>query len=269
MKKENFRFMRVLLQLFSLIALLSSPVLDGCTPLPVPFCELTEMYEDSPVFLAQVIDKGSGWCEIEIFAVLRGEEEREIIRIWDGPNQFCTGVWPAPAAAYGAIGDSIICIASLSLMEEDTGGFFVPQNDYFHCPVLVGTVAMKIENGIINSSIFEPWQNVEVQLSNFLDSEDLDSSCPGVGLGIDDTRDVQLSVYPNPAHDVLNIETSDAQKKEISIYSSNGQLLETITKEGRAGTDNQFVDLSPLPKGLLIVKVSLNNGTFYRRIIHK
>ena len=85
--------------------------------------------------------------------------------------------------------------------------------------------------------------------------------------GLSEIKDVSnlVSVYPNPANDVLNIETKAVLLKSISIYDINGQLIsnKTIT-ENRAQ-----VLLDDINPGLYIVKIGTAAGTVVKRIVKK
>jgi hypothetical protein len=57
----------------------------------------------------------------------------------------------------------------------------------------------------------------------------------------------KLSVFPNPAKDVINIE-GISKRTAIEIYALNG------TKVSETISDNGKVDITNLPSGLFIVK---------------
>ncbi len=59
-----------------------------------------------------------------------------------------------------------------------------------------------------------------------------------------------LSLYPNPVTDVLNVQTSGLRETVVEIYSLNGNLLITNTITGAAK-----IEVSDLPRGLYLIKV--------------
>lgn len=71
----------------------------------------------------------------------------------------------------------------------------------------------------------------------------------GPVLGTSDLSKDQLSVYPNPVKDILNVTTSDRKVMEVAFYSMDGKLVKSL-KENISN-----IDVSSLPKGVYIVKV--------------
>jgi len=64
-----------------------------------------------------------------------------------------------------------------------------------------------------------------------------------------------LNIYPNPAHDVLNIESQQVITG-VDLYSLTGQLIERQTCE----TDKLEVPVEHLNRGMYILRVYLNDG---------
>ena len=60
---------------------------------------------------------------------------------------------------------------------------------------------------------------------------------------------IGLSLYPNPATDVLTIQTSGSKETAVEIYNLNGKLLITEVIAGTAG-----IDVSGLPAGFYLIK---------------
>ena len=77
-----------------------------------------------------------------------------------------------------------------------------------------------------------------------------------------ETKDFEFSdyfaVYPNPATDVLNIQSKQStQINSISIYNTLGQLLLIIPKAKNTST----VDVSNLPTGNYFIEIHSDQGT--------
>ena len=71
-------------------------------------------------------------------------------------------------------------------------------------------------------------------------------------VGIADvSADNKLEVYPNPATDQLRIKMN-ANLAQVSIYSVTGQLVKSVNYSG------ETIDISTIPSGLYIIKVSNN-----------
>ena len=69
-----------------------------------------------------------------------------------------------------------------------------------------------------------------------------------------------VSVYPNPVMDVLNINSPD-NTKEIKIFDTLGKLI-------YQGTIEKQIDTKSFDKGIYIVQLSFDNGkSFMTKII--
>lgn len=71
-----------------------------------------------------------------------------------------------------------------------------------------------------------------------------------------------VSVYPNPATEVLNIQ-SDEQIESVNIMSMSGQIIETMS----VNAFNTMIDISNVKSGIYIVNVKLNDYSQNYRII--
>jgi hypothetical protein len=67
---------------------------------------------------------------------------------------------------------------------------------------------------------------------------------------------VAVSIYPNPASEVLNIVLSDSRDASVEIYSSLGQRVYT----GEITGNHARVTISALQKGIYFIKVYDNNS---------
>ncbi len=85
--------------------------------------------------------------------------------------------------------------------------------------------------------------------------------CSNIGISPDSPA--ELSIYPNPAKDLLTIETLDPNQYEIEINSLNGQQMFSGMMEG---TSNQ-IDLSSFQKGFYFIHISSNGIEITRKII--
>ena len=84
----------------------------------------------------------------------------------------------------------------------------------------------------------------------------------GVNENTTNVTAAQLSVYPNPATDVLNISLSNGTSIEtVNIYNVSGKLVNSIKLNG-----NQ-IDISQLNNGVYMVEVLTANGTFKTKFV--
>ncbi|MBP6429753.1 MAG: DUF1566 domain-containing protein [Bacteroidales bacterium] len=84
---------------------------------------------------------------------------------------------------------------------------------------------------------------------------------------IDDIENtVKINIYPNPAHDILNINLNETsiEDAEISIYNIIGGLEYSQKFEI---LNNTNIDISNLMKGIYFLKVRTNNNVYTNKII--
>lgn len=74
----------------------------------------------------------------------------------------------------------------------------------------------------------------------------------------------QITVYPNPANNFINIQSGFNAPFDIVIYNSNGQLLYT---EQDVNTDNLQLDINPYNSGLLFIKITSQNNQFMYKLL--
>lgn len=71
-------------------------------------------------------------------------------------------------------------------------------------------------------------------------------------MGVSDLSTASLSVYPNPAKDVVNVSLKNADVKSISVTNLSGQTVAT--------SKNSTVNVAALPAGVYVVKVLDSKG---------
>lgn len=82
-------------------------------------------------------------------------------------------------------------------------------------------------------------------------------------LGINDALSSQISVYPNPAIDVINIKTpSNIQVTGATLYDLLGKNTGVVVANGQ-------VDVSGLSRGVYMLTVDTNEGSLTQKIIKK
>ena len=74
-----------------------------------------------------------------------------------------------------------------------------------------------------------------------------------------------LTIYPNPARDVINIQIPDeASKGKITLLNSNGQHIKEVQF---TGTGIQQLNISHLSKGLYWVRLKDDNKTWTAKVL--
>lgn len=80
--------------------------------------------------------------------------------------------------------------------------------------------------------------------------------------GIEENDAAAISVYPNPAHDYIRIDTqSIAPVQRVDIYNSTGQMVLSTTETE--------ISVSTLPQGVYFISVFTENQKFVERIVIK
>ncbi|MCX7549133.1 T9SS type A sorting domain-containing protein [Xanthomarina sp. F1114] len=80
-------------------------------------------------------------------------------------------------------------------------------------------------------------------------------------LGIEEYSLNNLSIYPNPINDVLNIQLNEAIKiKDVKVYSITGQIV-------IQGQNQRKLNVSQLNPGVYLLKIQTDRGDITRKII--
>jgi len=82
--------------------------------------------------------------------------------------------------------------------------------------------------------------------------------------GIEDIYQNSLSIAPNPGHDFITITDKEHKLAKLAVYNINGQLV----LEVNALSENNKINLSALPKGLYLFRITYREGVFvFRRVV--
>lgn len=81
--------------------------------------------------------------------------------------------------------------------------------------------------------------------------------------GISFIGDDQVRVYPNPANDVLNIETKASGNYNVVIYNLVGEKIFEETQISQ----NKSIDISNLTKGIYLLRLNVDQKIFSKKII--
>lgn len=126
-------------------------------------------------------------------------------------------------------------------------------NNYFNTIVLEGAVRF------INTTMAEVYLSTNSLgiVKDVIDFSQLGTSNPEIVKN-------NISIYPNPAQDVINIRLGkNISKFKVTIYNTTGQVVLTSENETR-------IDVSHLATGVYIAKVNPENSpTFIKKIIKK
>ena len=78
---------------------------------------------------------------------------------------------------------------------------------------------------------------------------------------IDNSSSVSISIYPNPAHDHLQLQVNTDNKigLEIQLVNSSGKVLSTYSVNAQPGIETKTIDITKLAKGSYFLLLISNN----------
>lgn len=83
-------------------------------------------------------------------------------------------------------------------------------------------------------------------------------------IGLKELGIIDFNIYPNPTHDILNIEyKAGIESKEITLFDVNGKLIQWINSQ----KESIQIDLSDLPKGIYGLKITTKQGVISQSVI--
>ena len=80
---------------------------------------------------------------------------------------------------------------------------------------------------------------------------------------LDNTTEVELTLYPNPTQDILHISTSQSIQ-QIEVYSLTGELISRTTD-----TNIRSLDLSSFNSGIYFVTFTFEGTAVTKKVIKK
>jgi hypothetical protein len=85
---------------------------------------------------------------------------------------------------------------------------------------------------------------------------------PTSTLGIDDFKNSNTLIYPNPVKDILHINLEKTMQTQVEVYDISGRLV----KEKSIKNLNNTLDTSQLQSGIYLIKISNIEGVFTSKI---
>jgi hypothetical protein len=86
---------------------------------------------------------------------------------------------------------------------------------------------------------------------------------PGTAIGKVKSERSQLSIYPNPAHDILNVEVDPMLHTNITVYDLTGKAV----LDSRVDGSVKQLDISHLQNGVYFVKAYGEGGSSLQKLI--
>lgn len=230
-----------------------------CTFFPDPFCTTIEVFPEDVIVYGTIASRNEQSVDISIIDVLRGEETREVIRVWDGTDFECNGIWSMSTETIGGHNDTIIIMLPRIVEIEnewDIIGDYRRPFPYGYRPEL------SIKDGIVIGSIIDwylqeiPYNELKEKfLSSSINCDLILSSNPM----IEQTDDVEVvNPFANNLSIVLNKTFSEGN---IALFASNGALVYNEALNNRLKINLETGALNP---GLYILEITINNKPYKR-----
>ncbi len=119
----------------------------ACTITALPFCATFHEPYDSIdlIVFAEIVAVDTQGADLEVIEVLSGQETRTRIRVWDGTDFDCNGLWSLAVETLGSVGDSIlVMLPKIDTLQNtwDIIGDYRNPNHHFRTP------SARIRNGM-------------------------------------------------------------------------------------------------------------------------
>ena len=238
---------------------------SSCTILPDAFCRTLVQFPENLVLSGVIVSIDSTGIDIEVLDILRGEESRDTIRVWDGTDFDCNGIWSMAASDIGDVYDTIIIILPKIIQIEnewDVIGDYRRPDPYGH------TSELKVKEGnaegfISGDALAPPEYNVWNLNFDLLKSKIIaDGDCSSITLATNDSEPESLITVNNPFESFLHVQLNGLVNKGfLKLYAITGyvHLAKDINYESVIE-----LDLQDVPSGIYLLEV---NTTGRREIV--
>ena len=248
--------MKKILLLIVFSFLISNEIL-ACNWTSSSFCSTSQSssFQNDLIVYGKIIAIDNDGIDFEIIDVLRGQENKTIIRIWDGVDFDCNGVFSMAASELGTINEHLIIILP-KIVEKKSNWEVI--GDYRRPDFFQYTPNLRVENGIVYGLIsgFETYPYVEEQVNyeNFKNSWNTNNNCSSVVLKNEKYEIEQLKVLTFP-NNKFKIVSNNFSKKELNIYNIFGLKVKSEFQ-----INNEIeIDLSEYSNGMYFINLVFEN----------
>jgi hypothetical protein len=185
--------------------------------------------ESYSIIYGTILSKDEYGLDLEVIEMLRGEETKTQIRIWDGTDFDCNDNHDMSVQHIGQINDTIIIsLPKIAEIENDWDVI----GDYRRPDPFTFISQLRIENGIAiglikGDAIAPPEFNIEsLEYSKLREFILSNNDCADLTSSTKDLIENDYVIYPNPSSSLILIDQGDYQEiKEVNLYSLQGKLL--------------------------------------------
>lgn len=229
----------------------------ACSWIPTSFCETSNDRPEDVVISGKVIGVDDDGIDVEVLHVLQGTESREVIRIWDGTDFDCNGLFSMAASALGDVDDTIIVVMPLITEIENTWDVL---GDYRRPNYFGASTELRVTNGMIGGYIWGPAMTPVYQMpylhliSNWNEGPDACS----VFLSVDGVQESEpFSAYIMDYTFRMSIPSNVGSSSEVRLIGSKGQVLMVLPVQ----VGDMQVELPGLAPGVYVVELITERGT--------
>ena len=229
----------------------------ACSYSPESFCAGYSMAPDDLIVSGQIIAIDSDGITLKVLQVLRGEEEKDTIRVWDGTDFDCNGFFSMAASDLGEMNDTLLVILPKIEMLENTWDVI---GDYRRPEFMEYTSSLSVQNGTITGliqglGIAPPSvQITSMDYTSFINTWTTTGDCSNISVSTEEIEKKPIEIrYNNPVKEYLDISVVGGSNtgNRIKIYTGSGKQIKTEI----LSYDEVRIDFSRYPRGVYYVKV--------------
>ncbi|WP_028981430.1 T9SS type A sorting domain-containing protein [Sporocytophaga myxococcoides] len=259
---------------FTLVLILTvynSGSLLACSWFTQSFCETIN--NKSFVAKGKIVSYQEKSIRVKLLQTLIGEESADTIIVWDEKDETCMDeVYSMSARNMGEIGDTIFfTVEKIAEKKNDWDQI----NDYRYLGHYISTTFLHVQNDTVNGFIsgvdLAPVEYkvlrlaLNIFLERFQDCKEKGAIVITSNINAEEAK--ALSLFPNPAENLLNIDFSPSQKVYQSIVIKNQWGHQVKTIDISASSNIIQIDMSDIAPGVVFVELVGDGFTDRRKIV--
>ncbi|MEL7192673.1 MAG: right-handed parallel beta-helix repeat-containing protein [Bacteroidota bacterium] len=191
-----------------------------------------------------------------------------------------------PEDAYINLGTGVTATVAnnVQVMDIDSAGFTNYANENY----TLTSTSPAIDQGqqVVTASIFYDFAGGSRQLGNQTDAgafeyvpvsnnnarkRESNNTKSSTTPALENDSQVQVTAFPNPTTDFLNIERNDFEGNEImiNVYDQSGKVVMNEVYYGQNGNFAQMINVSDLPLGVYVLGVNSEQNTSHVKFVKK
>lgn len=221
----------------------------------------------------QMVNAGGASCVISVGAVDFNDNIAALSSFgpstWTDVAQYNDYPYSANSSTNIGLIRPDVCAPGVNVKSLDwnsTNGYCLKSGTSMATPCVAGTIALMLskDHELTPAQVDEILETTAVHLSTHKNNDfgsgriDALAAVEAIGhLAVNEFEDDGVEVYPNPADDVIYINIHS----NVSIYSIDGKLVKNSILR------NNQIRIDDLESGVYILRVGIENGDVYKRII--